>query len=159
MQFARGLSAAAALGGLLMAGTALAQGAAPAAPAPVERGSALYGRPDSPDAAKLAPVSPPPLPTPLARLPVGKLHVPDGFKVEVYASGVANARSMRLGDQGTVFVGSRLLDKVYAVVPAAAPGGATTVKVIASGLHRPNGVAFHNGLALCGGVVEDLALR
>jgi len=137
----RGLTGAATLG-VLLTGGALAQGAAPP---PVDRGSALYGRPDSPDAVKLAPVAPPPLPTPLARLPIGKLHVPEGFKVEVYASGVGNARSMRLGDQGTVFVGSRLLDKVYAVVPAASPGAPTTVKVIAAGLHRPNGVAYHNG--------------
>jgi len=62
--------------------------------------------------------------------------------VEVYASGIPNARSMRLGDQGTLFVGSRLLDKVYAVTPV---NGVNTVKVIATGLHRPNGVAFHDG--------------
>ena len=31
-------------------------------------------------------------------------------------SGVANARSMRQGDKGTVFVGSRLQDKVHAIV-------------------------------------------
>jgi glucose/arabinose dehydrogenase len=55
---------------------------------------------------------------------------------------VGNARSMRLGDKGTLFVGSRVLDKVYAVTPV---NGVNTVKVIASGLHRPNGVAFHDG--------------
>ena len=127
----------------LLAGTALAQTPAPTAPAaPVERGSALYGRPESADAAKLAPVAPPPIPTPAARLPTAKLHVPEGFKVEVYAAGVGNARSMRLGDKGTLFVGSRLLDKVYAVTQV---NGAPAVKVIASGLHRPNGLAFANG--------------
>ena len=57
-------------------------------------------------------------------------------------SGVGNARSMRLGDKGTLFVGSRLLDKVYAVTQV---NGAPVVKVIASGLHRPNGLAFANG--------------
>ena len=109
---------------------------------PLDRGSALYGRPESADAAKLAPVAPPPIPTPAARLPTAKLHVPEGFKVEVYAAGVGNARSMRLGDKGTLFVGSRLLDKVYAVTQV---NGAPVVKVIASGLHRPNGLAFANG--------------
>jgi hypothetical protein len=37
-------------------------------------------------------------------------------EVELFASGIANARSMRLGDKGLVFVSNRLLDKVYAVV-------------------------------------------
>ena len=145
----RGTALAGTLATLLTAGTALAQTApapaaapAAAAPAPVDRGSALYGRPEGTDAAKLAPVTPPPLPTPAARLPTAKFTVPAGFKVEVYASGLANARSMRLGDKGTLFVGSRLIDKVYAVTTAS---GTPVVKVIATGLHRPNGVAFANG--------------
>ncbi len=125
---------------LLLAGTALAQ-TAPAPPV-VDRGSALYGRPEGADAAKLAPVTPPPLPTPLARLPIGKMHVPDGFKVEVFASGMPNARSLAIGTNGTVFVGSRLVDKVYAVSQV---NGASVVRVIATGLHRPNGVAFKDG--------------
>jgi glucose/arabinose dehydrogenase len=53
---------------------------------------------------------------------------------------MANARSLREGDKGNVFVGSRLVDKVYAIRP-----GSHEVKVIATGLHRPNGVAFRNG--------------
>lgn len=138
---------AAALAGVILAGPAFGQGAAPTASpapaaAPVNPQSALYGRPDNPDAAKLAPNTPPPLPTPAARLPLDKLHVPAGFKVEVFASGLANARSMAVGDKGTVFVGSRLVDKVYAITNA---DGKEAVKVIASGLHRPNGVAYHKG--------------
>jgi hypothetical protein len=42
--------------------------------------------------------------------------VPKDFNIEVYASGVDNARSLRIGDNGTVFVGSRLKDKVHAIV-------------------------------------------
>jgi glucose/arabinose dehydrogenase len=133
------LRVALALAGVLLAGTALGQGTAPA---PVDRQSPFYGMPDSAGAAKLAPVTPPPLPTAAAKLPVDKLHVPAGFKVEVFASGMASARSMAVGSNGTVFVGSRLVDKVYAVTKV---NGAEVVKVIASGLHRPNGVAFHNG--------------
>jgi glucose/arabinose dehydrogenase len=41
-----------------------------------------------------------------------------------------------------VFVGSRLVDKVYAI---ANKDGKREVKVLASGLYRPNGVAFKNG--------------
>jgi len=68
--------------------------------------------------------------------------LPPGFNIEVYASGLTNAREMALGDKGTVFVGSRLVDKVYAIVNK---DGKREVKVLASGLYRPNGVAFHKG--------------
>nr|WP_238179284.1 PQQ-dependent sugar dehydrogenase [Methylobacterium oxalidis] len=107
-----------------------------------DRGSALYGRPEGGEAAKLAPIAGPPIPTAAARLPLDKLKVPNGFKIEVFASGVANARSLAQGDKGTVFVGTRSLDRVYAVRQV---DGKPVVKVIASGLHRPNGVVFHKG--------------
>jgi glucose/arabinose dehydrogenase len=142
----RGSALAGLVAALLAGAPALAQQpAAPAAgggAAPVDRGSALYGRPEGEHAAKLAPVAPPPIPTPADKLPVAKLKVPQGFKVEVFASGVGNARSIRIGDKGTVFVGSRLLDKVYALTEK---DGKHQAKVIASGLHRPNGLAFHKG--------------
>jgi len=70
------------------------------------------------------------------------LKLPKGFNIEVYASGIANARSLRIGDKGTVFVSNRLLDKVYAVVDR---NGKREVKVIASGMDRPNGLVFDRG--------------
>ena len=120
-----------------------ASGAAPAAAAPLPPGSPLIGRPaDNEAAAKLAPVAPPPIPAAPDRLPTAKLKVPPGFNIEVYAAGMANARSLIEGDKGTVFAGTRLIDKVYAVVNK---DGKRSVKVIASGLYRPNGLAFKNG--------------
>jgi glucose/arabinose dehydrogenase len=117
--------------------------AAPTAAQPLPAGSPLIGRPaDNEAAAKLAPVAPPPLPTPADKLPIAKLKAAPGFNIEVYASGMANARSLALGDKGTVFVGSRLVDKVYAIVNK---DGKREVKVLASGLYRPNGVAIHDG--------------
>src|SRR5262245_62653957 len=71
-----------------------------------------------------------------------QLKVRQGCKVEVFVSGVPNARSLRLGDKGTVFVSNRLLDKVYAVVDK---GGKPELKVLVSGLDRPNGLAFGKG--------------
>jgi glucose/arabinose dehydrogenase len=103
------------------------------------------GRPDIPNAeigAKLRGIPAPPLPTAPDKLPIPQLKLPKGFKIEVYASGIANARSLRLGDRGTVFVSNRQLDKVYAITDRS---GKREVKVIASGLDRPNGLAFHNG--------------
>src|SRR5580692_7968044 len=117
---------------------AAAQTAAPALPP----GSPLIGRPASEAAAKLAPVAAPPIAAAVDKLPTAKLKVPPGFNIEVYAAGMANARSLALGDKGTVFVGSRLVDKVYAI---ANKDGKRTVKVLASGLYRPNGVAFKDG--------------
>lgn len=119
-----------------------AAGAAPAAAKPLPPGSPLIGRPDGEAAAKLAPVAPPPIPAAADKLPLAKLKVPAGFTIEVYASGMANARSLAQSDKGTVFVGSRLVDKVYAI---ANNDGKHSVKVIASGLYRPNGVAFKDG--------------
>jgi glucose/arabinose dehydrogenase/sugar lactone lactonase YvrE len=77
--------------------------------------------------------------------PVSEFVVPAGFRVEVFAESVTNARSMVLGPQGTVFVGSRTTDKVYALVDRNGDHRADRVIVIASGLNQPNGVAMRNG--------------
>src|SRR3954452_6446496 len=120
-----------------------AAGAAPAAAPALPPGSPLIGRPaGNEDAANLARVAPPPIAAAPDKLPTAKLKVPAGFNIEVYAAGIANARSLAEGDKGTVFVGSRLLDKVTAIINK---DGKRSVKVIASGLYRPNGVAFKNG--------------
>jgi len=81
-------------------------------------------------------------------LPLNLIKLPAGFKIDVYASGVTNARQMVLGPKGTVFVGSRNKpdgDKVYALVDNNGDQKADRVLVIAKGLNQPNGVAFHNG--------------
>src|SRR5690348_2913114 len=114
------LGAAAFAAGLAVSLPASAQqpaspAAAPAAPAQLPAGSPLIGRPDTEAAMKLAPVPSPPLPAGADALPVKQLKLPKGFNIEVYASGIPNARSLRVGDKGTVFVGNRLLDKVWAI--------------------------------------------
>src|SRR3990170_1651202 len=48
--------------------------------------------------------------------PLAALVLPAGFRAEVFAENVDNARAMALGPQGTVFVGSRTVGKVHAVV-------------------------------------------
>jgi len=119
--------------------------AAPAAPAAaaLPPGSPLIGRPaDNAAAAKLAPVPAPPLATAADKIPLDQLKVPKGFNIELYASGMPNARSLALGPKGTVFVGSRLQDKVYAITDK---DGKRQAKVLLSGLYRPNGVVVHDG--------------
>ena len=114
-----------------------AAAAAPAAPPPW-----MQGGPDASASANLAPVFPPPIPTAPDKLPQAKLKLPANFHIEVYASGVGNARSLRVGDKGTVFVSSRLLGNVYALVDK---NGKREVKTLAKGLLQPNGIALHNG--------------
>ena len=77
--------------------------------------------------------------------PLSSLVLPAGFQADVFAENVENARSMALGPQGTVFVGSQTAGKVHAVVDRNGDHKADRVVVIASGLDQPNGVAMRNG--------------
>jgi glucose/arabinose dehydrogenase len=142
----RSLLLAGAVIGVFTLGAAAQQPATPPAvapaAAPLPPGSPMIGRPDNEAAAKLAPVAPPPIAASLDKLPLAKLKVPAGFNIEVYAAGMANARSLAAGDKGTIFVGTRLVGNVYAI---ANKDGKRSVKVFASGLYRPNGLAFKDG--------------
>lgn len=70
------------------------------------------------------------------------LRLPAGFEAEVLAE-VPRARSMALGDDGTLFVGTRSGGTVYAVRDAL--GDSPEVLTLATGLKIPNGVAFRAG--------------
>ena len=75
---------------------------------------------------------------------LAELRVPAGFGIEIWADGVANARSMTRSERGTVFVGTRTGGgRVYAI--RSTPAGERSVTVIASGLNSPNGVAYRDG--------------
>jgi hypothetical protein len=65
----------------------------------------------------LAPPAGPATPTPVADLQdnLKKIKLPPGFKIEVYASGLPEARQMAWGANGTLFVGSFNATNVYAV--------------------------------------------
>jgi glucose/arabinose dehydrogenase len=126
---------------------------APAAPAAAPAQSAAaqspatpppwaQGRPDNEGVANIAPMVPPPIATPSDKLPLAKLKLPKNFNIEVYASGMVNARSLRISDKGTVFVSTRLSDTIYAVTNK---NGKREVKPLVTGLYRPNGIALHNG--------------
>jgi glucose/arabinose dehydrogenase len=78
-------------------------------------------------------------------LPLEQIKLPPGFQIEVYASGVENARSMVLSPNGTLFVGTRSAGKVYAVTDRNGDVQADEVITVAQGLNSPNGVAFRDG--------------
>ena len=71
------------------------------------------------------------------------ISLPDGFSIEVWADDVPNARSLALGESGTVFVSTRRDGRVYAVVQS--DDEAPVVTTIAEGLRMPNGIAFKDG--------------
>lgn len=74
-----------------------------------------------------------------------RLSVPDGFRVEVYSDQLPEARSMALSEEGTLFVGQRDGNAVYALRDVNGDGRADSTYVIASGLETPNGVAVRDG--------------
>jgi glucose/arabinose dehydrogenase len=78
----------------------------------------------------------------VADLPVGKLKAPPGFKIEVWAEGAPEARSLVLGDKGTVFASNRNLSNVYAIIDK---DGKREVKTILKGKKVPNGLVFDKG--------------
>ncbi len=76
---------------------------------------------------------------------IEKINLPPGFRIEIFADNVKNARSLALSDEGTVFVGTRKDDKVYALKDTNGDFGADEIITIAEGLTMPNGVAVKDG--------------
>jgi glucose/arabinose dehydrogenase len=78
-------------------------------------------------------------------LPLAQIKLPPGFSIDLYATGVRNARSMALSPGGVLYVGTRSAGNVYALVDTNKDQKADNVHTIASGLNMPNGVAFRDG--------------
>ncbi|HEV2000118.1 MAG TPA: PQQ-dependent sugar dehydrogenase [Xanthobacteraceae bacterium] len=115
--------------------------AAPPPPKPEEVPFWAVGKPKTGPGAQMAPVDALPIPPSADKLP--KLKVPPGFKVEVYQAGILDARGLREGDKGTIFVSSLFVaGKIYAVTNV---GGKREVKTIAEKLMLPNGIEFYKG--------------
>jgi len=111
---------------------------APASPPPAWQ----QGKPSAMQESTLHPFAPHMTGRSAKELPVNTLKVPAGFKVEVWAEGIPEARSLALGDKGTVFVSNRIAKNVYAVVDS---GGKREVKQVLKGLNSPNGLTFSKG--------------
>jgi len=75
---------------------------------------------------------------------LNQLHLPEGFKISIYADHVPNARSLALGDNGTLFIGTGS-NELYAVQDKNNDGVAEQLYIIANNLNMPNGVAFKDG--------------
>jgi glucose/arabinose dehydrogenase len=82
---------------------------------------------------------------PQQALQLNQIKLPPGFTIDLYATGVPHAREMVMGSKGTLFVGTRDHNKVYAIVDRNNDQKADQVYTIAEGLKDPSGVAFRNG--------------
>lgn len=116
-------------------GTAFAQ---PAGMSPLDRSDPTASEQDQ----NLRPHRTPTVATPLEEIPVDRLRMPRGFRAEVWSHGHPGGRTMVMGDNGTIFMGTRGLGRVYAIVD---DGDSREVKTIIQGLTQPNGLAFRDG--------------
>ncbi|TNF41360.1 MAG: sorbosone dehydrogenase family protein [Cytophagales bacterium] len=80
-----------------------------------------------------------------ADVKLNQIRLLPGFKIEVWAADVPNARSMAMSEEGIVFVGNRQGDSVFAIVDENADGKADSKFILAEGLRMPNGVAYKDG--------------
>ncbi|HEX3526071.1 MAG TPA: sorbosone dehydrogenase family protein [Thermoanaerobaculia bacterium] len=93
-----------------------------------------------------------------SRLPLNLIHLPPGFKIDVYADDLPNARQMALSPQGILYVGSLGAGKVYAVVDSDKDGRADKIYTVASGLKLPSGLAWRDGALYIGAVSKIVRL-
>jgi glucose/arabinose dehydrogenase len=80
--------------------------------------------------------------TPPSEIPVDKIRVPKGFKVEIWAHGMPGVRMMTRGSKGTIWAGTRTIGRVYEIKDK---GGSREHRILAQKLNQPNGVAFQGG--------------
>ncbi|WP_245624314.1 PQQ-dependent sugar dehydrogenase [Belnapia moabensis] len=123
-----------------MLGTVLALCAVPAFAQPAAQAPVPGWAVGRPEGSTLAPHAPRLTATPRDQVPVSAIRLPPGFQAEIYAHGMPGARMMAEGPNGTIFVGTRSIGRVYAVSKNA--DGTTRTRVIAQGLTQPNGLVM-----------------
>ncbi|MEW6754552.1 MAG: PQQ-dependent sugar dehydrogenase [Candidatus Latescibacterota bacterium] len=75
---------------------------------------------------------------------LGRIELPPGFAIRIFAGDLPGARSLTVSPRGTVFVGSRS-GSVRAVFDADGDHRADSTYTIDDGLNEPNGVALRDG--------------
>ena len=81
--------------------------------------------------------------TPASDIPVAKLKLPAGFKVEIWSTGHPGGRAMAVSEDGKkVYLGTRIIGRVYEVTDE---GSKRSVRVVVDKLTQPAGVAYKDG--------------
>ena len=75
----------------------------------------------------------------------GKITVPPGFQVDVFAAPLASARFMTLDPAGTLLVSLPRQGRVVALPDDNRDGRADATLTVVDGLELPHGLAFHDG--------------
>jgi len=81
----------------------------------------------------------------LRSLFLSNVQLPKGFKIELFADKLPNARALTISDKGTVFLSTHRSGKVYALQDNDGDGKADKIYTIAENLDMPNGIAFYKG--------------
>ncbi len=74
-----------------------------------------------------------------------KIKLPEGYKIDLYATDIENARSMSISPSGTLFVGTRGDGRVYAIQDTNGDNKADKTYTLMEEGNMPNGVAFKDG--------------
>ena len=121
---------------LAVSAHAQAPAAAPA-PAPAWK----QGMPETMATSTLAPLAGKLTATKAADVPLDKIKLPPGFKVEVWADSVPGSRAIAEGDGGKYYVGTRPLGRIYEITDN---GTTRTSRVVIDKLNQPT-AAYKDG--------------
>jgi glucose/arabinose dehydrogenase len=114
---------------------------AAAAPAPAGAPAWQQGRAAQYASSTLAPLPGKLTATPPAEIPLSRLKLPPGFKVELWSHGTPGARAMARTESGKVYVGTRGIGRVYEITDS---GSQRTSRVLVDKLNQP-AVTYHKG--------------
>lgn len=84
-------------------------------------------------------------PSPQSDAELDFLNVPPNYAISYFAKDVPGSRSLAVGKNGIVYVGTRTQGVVYALEDQDGDGRADKRYVVASGLNSPNGIVYHEG--------------
>jgi glucose/arabinose dehydrogenase len=99
------------------------------------------GMPASMASSTLAPLPGKNTATSAAEIPLDKLRLPPGFKVEIWSTGTPGIRAISRGESGKVYGGTRGLGRVYEITDN---GSTRTSRVVVDKLKQP-AATLHNG--------------
>src|SRR5579884_2624932 len=73
------------------------------------------------------------------------LHLPPGFHISVYASGLRTPRFMTVGPVGSLLIAEPASNAVIALLPGVSPEHVGSTLLITNKLNSPTSIVFHNG--------------